>query len=98
MKTEANQGIPPSNSVLFYHLGGLLTVFVLAMWLRRVPIEPDPDRDKALISASIGISIYRGDGERIKKLLSQADEKLYAGKARRRQRGVFSEPAPRRNR
>jgi len=34
------------------------------------------------LSASIGISIYRGDGERIEKLLSQADQQLYAEKAR----------------
>lgn len=41
------------------------------------------DTEKPLISASIGISIYRGDGERIEKLLSQADEKLYLEKSRR---------------
>src|SRR5271154_6177121 len=35
------------------------------------------------ISASIGISIYRGEGERIEKLLSDADQHLYAEKARR---------------
>jgi diguanylate cyclase (GGDEF)-like protein len=35
------------------------------------------------ISASIGISIYRGEGERIEKLLSNADQHLYAEKARR---------------
>lgn len=35
------------------------------------------------LSASIGISIYRGDGERIEKLLSTADQQLYAEKARR---------------
>jgi len=41
------------------------------------------DKERPPISASIGISIYRGDGERIEKLLSQADEKLYQEKARR---------------
>jgi diguanylate cyclase (GGDEF)-like protein len=39
--------------------------------------------EKPAISASIGISIYRGDGERIEKLLSHADEKLYRDKSRR---------------
>jgi diguanylate cyclase (GGDEF)-like protein len=38
------------------------------------------------LSASIGISIYRGDGERIEKLLSVADQQLYAEKARRAKR------------
>jgi diguanylate cyclase (GGDEF)-like protein len=41
------------------------------------------DPEKPPISASIGFSIYRGDGERIEKLLSQADEKLYLEKSRR---------------
>jgi diguanylate cyclase (GGDEF)-like protein len=44
------------------------------------------DREKPPISASIGISIYRGDGERIEKLLSQADEQLYLEKSRRARR------------
>jgi diguanylate cyclase (GGDEF)-like protein len=38
------------------------------------------------LSASIGISIYRGNGERIEKLLSQADQQLYAEKAKRSKR------------
>jgi diguanylate cyclase (GGDEF)-like protein len=38
------------------------------------------------LSASIGISIYRGGGERIEKLLSDADQHLYAEKARRAKR------------
>jgi diguanylate cyclase (GGDEF)-like protein len=41
------------------------------------------DTEKPPISASIGISIYSGDGERIEKLLSEADQHLYAEKARR---------------
>ncbi|HEV1993794.1 MAG TPA: GGDEF domain-containing protein [Candidatus Acidoferrum sp.] len=44
------------------------------------------DHEKPPISASIGISIYCGDGERIEKLLSQADEKLYLDKSRRARR------------
>jgi diguanylate cyclase (GGDEF)-like protein len=41
------------------------------------------DQEKPPLSASIGISIYSGDGERIEKLLSEADQHLYAEKARR---------------
>jgi diguanylate cyclase (GGDEF)-like protein len=41
------------------------------------------DSETPPISASIGISIYRGEGERIEKLLSDADQHLYAEKARR---------------
>src|SRR5713226_4567683 len=51
--------------------------------------EPPP------LSASIGISTYRGDGERIEKLLSEADQHLYAEKARRGRRTAA--PDPRRN-
>jgi diguanylate cyclase (GGDEF)-like protein len=41
------------------------------------------DMETPPLSASIGISIYRGDGERIEKLLSDADQHLYAEKAKR---------------
>jgi len=44
------------------------------------------------LSASIGISVYRGDGERIEKLLSEADQHLYAEKARRARRTAASDP------
>lgn len=44
------------------------------------------DLETPPLSASIGISIYRGDGERIEKLLSVADQQLYAEKARRAKR------------
>ncbi len=41
------------------------------------------DTETPPLSASIGISIYNGNGERIEKLLSEADQHLYAEKARR---------------
>ena len=41
------------------------------------------DGEKPALSASIGIAVYRGDGERIEKLLLEADQNLYAEKARR---------------
>jgi diguanylate cyclase (GGDEF)-like protein len=41
------------------------------------------DTETPPLSASIGISIYSGEGERIEKLLSEADQHLYAEKARR---------------
>src|SRR5436189_112135 len=44
------------------------------------------DGEEPPLSASIGISIYRGDGARIEKLLSEADQDLYAEKARRGRR------------
>jgi len=46
------------------------------------------DDEQPPLSASIGISEYRGDGERIEKLLSEADRELYAEKARRGRRGT----------
>src|SRR5215467_7155168 len=44
-------------------------------------MEIDPE--KPGLSASIGISVYRGHGERIEKLLSDADAQLYKEKASR---------------
>ncbi|MGC1484454.1 MAG: GGDEF domain-containing protein [Candidatus Acidiferrum sp.] len=54
------------------------------------------DEEKPQLSASIGISIYRGEGERIEKLLSEADRDLYAEKARRVKRGIAAFHARRR--
>jgi diguanylate cyclase (GGDEF)-like protein len=51
--------------------------------IRQVMAE---DQEVPRLSASIGIAIYRGDGERIEKLLSEADEHLYAEKALRGKR------------
>jgi len=48
-------------------------------------MEIDPEKPQ--LSASIGISIYRGHGERIEKLLSEADAHLYKEKAKRGRRG-----------
>ena len=44
------------------------------------------DLEEPPLSASIGISIYKGGGERIEKLLSDADAELYLEKARRGKR------------
>ena len=49
------------------------------------------DDETPPLSASIGISIYNGNGERIEKLLSSADQHLYAEKARRATPQVPSE-------
>jgi diguanylate cyclase (GGDEF)-like protein len=46
--------------------------------------EDEPPR----LSASIGISVYRGDGERIETLLSEADKHLYAEKTKRAKRNA----------
>jgi two-component system, cell cycle response regulator len=47
----------------------------------RAVLASDPEQPP--LSASIGISIYNGNGERIEKLLSAADQQLYAEKERR---------------
>jgi len=52
------------------------------------------DDEQPAISASIGISVYRGDGERIEKLLSEADQDLYAEKARRGRRAAAAASNP----
>jgi diguanylate cyclase (GGDEF)-like protein len=52
------------------------------------------DDEPPRLSASIGISIYRGDGQRIEKLLSEADQDLYAEKAKRGKRATTA-PYPR---
>jgi len=44
-------------------------------------LEMDPE--KPPLSASIGISVYRGGGERVEKLLSEADAHLYQEKSKR---------------
>jgi len=46
------------------------------------------DDEQPPLSASIGVSVYRGDGERIEKLLSEADRDLYSEKARRGRRAA----------
>jgi diguanylate cyclase (GGDEF)-like protein len=53
--------------------------------IRQVMTEDD---ERPQLSASIGVSIYRGEGERIEKLLANADQDLYAEKARRVKRGI----------
>ena len=53
------------------------------------------DDEPPHLSASIGISIYRGDGERIEKLLSEADKHLYAEKTKRARRNAAA-ASPRR--
>jgi diguanylate cyclase (GGDEF)-like protein len=42
------------------------------------------DQEEPSISASIGVSIYHGEGERVEKLLAEADQNLYDEKARRK--------------
>lgn len=42
------------------------------------------DQEEPPISASIGVSIYHGEGERVEKLLAEADQNLYEEKARRK--------------
>jgi diguanylate cyclase (GGDEF)-like protein len=50
---------------------------------RRITEVLANDEEKPPLSASIGIALYRGEGERIETLLSEADQDLYAQKAKR---------------
>ncbi|MGH9675612.1 MAG: diguanylate cyclase [Candidatus Acidiferrum sp.] len=62
----------------------------------RIRVVMAEDDEQPQLSASIGISIYRGEGERIEKLLSEADRDLYAEKSRRVKRGIAAFHARRR--
>jgi diguanylate cyclase (GGDEF)-like protein len=63
----------------------------------RIRAVMESDEEKPPLSASIGIAVYRGDGERIEKLLNEADKNLYIEKARRTKR-ASAPPAPPRRR
>ncbi|HLZ90758.1 MAG TPA: GGDEF domain-containing protein [Candidatus Acidoferrum sp.] len=52
----------------------------------RIRVVMASDSELPQLSASIGIAIYNGHGERIEKLLSDADAQLYFEKARRAKR------------
>jgi diguanylate cyclase (GGDEF)-like protein len=60
------------------------------------------DKELPILTASIGISVYRGEGARIERLIHDADEHLYAEKAKRKavviplrpQRRRMSKPGP----
>jgi diguanylate cyclase (GGDEF)-like protein len=56
----------------------------VASRIRKTLLE---DTQEPRLSASIGISVYEGHGERIEKLLSAADSELYAEKTRQKGRG-----------
>ena len=62
----------------------------------RIRVVMAEDEEQPRISASIGVSVYRGEGERIEKLLSKADQDLYAEKSRRVKRGIAAFHARRR--
>jgi diguanylate cyclase (GGDEF)-like protein len=54
------------------------------------------DLEQPPISASIGASVYHGEGERVEKLLAQADQNLYEEKARRKAVTRVHDPSARR--
>ena len=54
------------------------------------------DQEHPPLSASIGASVYHGEGERVEKLLKEADQNLYAEKARRKESARSSEATRRR--
>jgi len=49
------------------------------------------DHEEPAISASIGTSVYHGEGERVEKLLKEADQNLYEEKARRKVNNKFTD-------
>lgn len=63
----------------------------------RIRLVMANDDEPPRLSASMGIAVYRGDGERIETLLSEADQQLYAEKAKRAQRtpAVLNRRTPR---
>jgi diguanylate cyclase (GGDEF)-like protein len=54
------------------------------------------DQEEPPISVSIGTSVYHGEGERVEKLLKDADHNLYQEKARRKGSSRSSEASRRR--
>ena len=53
------------------------------------------DQEQPHLSASIGISVYHGEGERVERLLAEADQDLYAEKARRKESMIKPSDSPR---
>ena len=54
------------------------------------------DQEEPPISVSIGTSVYHGEGERVEKLLKEADQNLYEEKARRKSPPKLSDGSRRR--
>jgi diguanylate cyclase (GGDEF)-like protein len=54
------------------------------------------DQEEPPISVSIGTSVYHGEGERVEKLLKEADQNLYEQKARRKTAARSNESSRRR--
>jgi diguanylate cyclase (GGDEF)-like protein len=63
---------------------------------QRIHVVMAQDKELPSLSASIGISVYRGEGERIERLIHDADEHLYAEKAKRKSRIATLQPQRRR--
>jgi diguanylate cyclase (GGDEF)-like protein len=54
------------------------------------------DQEHPPLSASIGASVYHGEGERVENLLKEADQNLYIEKARRKETARSSDASRRR--
>jgi diguanylate cyclase (GGDEF)-like protein len=54
------------------------------------------DQEEPSISVSIGTSVYHGEGERVEKLLKEADQDLYEEKARRKSSARLTDSSRRR--
>jgi GGDEF domain-containing protein len=54
------------------------------------------DQEHPPLSASIGASVYHGEGERVENLLKEADQNLYIEKAKRKELASRSSDVSRR--
>jgi diguanylate cyclase (GGDEF)-like protein len=54
------------------------------------------DQEHPPLSASIGASVYHGEGERVENLLKEADQNLYVEKAKRKESAARASDASRR--
>jgi diguanylate cyclase (GGDEF)-like protein len=54
------------------------------------------DQEEPPVSVSIGVSVYHGEGERVERLLKEADRNLYEEKARRKNSTRFVNSSRRR--
>src|SRR5579863_8210179 len=64
----------------------------------RIRVVMSEDEEQPRLSASIGISVYRGEGGRVEKLLSDADARLYQEKSKRGGRSGSGSESVRRRR
>src|SRR6266849_2334798 len=77
LEPRKNSGSSP-RSIFLYHSAGFLAVLGLAMWLRRVPVETDPELHGylqiitgllALVFVAVALVRFQGSQDRISLIL-----------------------------